>query len=92
VNLVYTDVAVEDLKRLKAFIADHPAELVGKIELLLEFPRLGTPVEMAPTPESLRDMIFGKYVIPTWDITFNIDDKLQPTMPLLSSEESHGCH
>jgi plasmid stabilization system protein ParE len=31
--------------------------------LLLEFPKLGTPVELAPTPESLRDMVFGKYVV-----------------------------
>ncbi|MBQ0753036.1 MAG: type II toxin-antitoxin system RelE/ParE family toxin [Gammaproteobacteria bacterium] len=70
-KLVYTDVAIEDLKRLREFIADHhppaasriAAELVSKIELLLEFPKLGSPVEMAPTPESIRDMVFGKYVV-----------------------------
>lgn len=68
-KLVYTDEAIEDLKRLREFIAIHnpsaagriAAELVGKIDLLPDFPNLGTPVEMAP--DSVRDMVFGKYVI-----------------------------
>lgn len=70
-KLVYTDEAIEDLKRLREFIAVHnpPAaariatELVGKIELLPDFPTMGTPVEMAPMPDSVRDMVFGKYVV-----------------------------
>lgn len=70
-KLVYTDVAIEDLKRLREFIAIHnpsaaariATELVGKIELLPDFPNIGTPVEMAPAPDSVRDMVFGKYVI-----------------------------
>ena len=70
-KLVYTDEAIEDLKRLRQFIAGHnpsaagrmAAELVGKIELLPDFPRMGTPVEMAPVPDSMRDMVFGKYVV-----------------------------
>lgn len=70
-KLVYTDEAIEDLKRLRKFIAVHnpPAaarvatELVGKIELLPDFPKMGTPVAMAPVPESVRDMVFGKYVV-----------------------------
>ncbi|OZT75451.1 type II toxin-antitoxin system RelE/ParE family toxin [Vreelandella boliviensis] len=70
-KLVYTDAAIEDLKRLREFIAVHnpPAatriatELVGKIELLPDFPKMGTPVEMAPVPDSVRDLVFGKYVI-----------------------------
>lgn len=37
------------------------SELVGKIDLLPDFPNIGTPVEMAP--DSVRDMVFGKYVI-----------------------------
>ena len=69
--LVYTDEAIEDLKRLREFIAVHnPAaatriatELVGKIGLLPDFPKMGTPVEMAPVPDSVRDMVFGKYVV-----------------------------
>jgi plasmid stabilization system protein ParE len=71
VKLVYTDEAVEDLKRLREFIAVHnpsaagriATELVSRIELLPDFPRMGTPVEMAPVPDSIRDMVFGKYVV-----------------------------
>ena len=70
-KLVYTDEAVEDLKRLREFIAVHnpsaagriATELVSKIELLPGFSRMGTPVEMAPVPDSIRDMVFGKYVV-----------------------------
>ena len=70
-KLVYTDEAIDDLKRLREFIAVHnptaatriASELVGKIELLPDFPKLGTPVEMAPVPDSVRAMIFGKYVV-----------------------------
>ena len=71
-KLVYTDEAIEDLKRLRDFIAVHnrPAaariatELVDKIELLPDFPKkVGAPVEMAPVPESIRDMFFGKNVV-----------------------------
>lgn len=67
-RLVYTDEAIDDLKRLREFIAVHnpsaaagiAAERVGKIELLPDFPRLGKPVEMAPVPDSVRDMVFSK--------------------------------
>jgi len=70
-KLVYTDVAIEDLKRLRAFIAIHnpsaanriATELVSKIKLLPDFPQLGTPVLNAPDPDSVRDMVFGKYVV-----------------------------
>jgi plasmid stabilization system protein ParE len=71
VKLVYTDEAIEDLQRLREFIAVHnpsaaariAAELVGKIELLPDSPKMGTPVEMAPVPDSVRDMVFGKYIV-----------------------------
>lgn len=70
-RLVYTDEAIDDLKRLREFVAVHTpsaaariaSELVGKIELLPDFPKMGTPVEMAPVPDSVRDMVFGKYVV-----------------------------
>lgn len=70
-KLVYTDEAIEDLKRLREFIAAHNPSaaariatgLVGKIELLPDFPKLGVPVELAPVPESVRDIVFGKYVV-----------------------------
>jgi len=71
VNLVYTDEAIEDLKRLREFIAVHnpsaagniAAELITKIELLPELPRMGSQVKLAPVPDSIRDMVFGKYVV-----------------------------
>jgi plasmid stabilization system protein ParE len=71
VKLVYTDEAIDDLKRLREFIAVHKptaaarvaAEPVSKIELLPDFPTMGTPVEMAPVPDSVRDVVFGKYVV-----------------------------
>ena len=70
-KLVYTDEAIDDLKRLREFIAVHnplaaarvATELVSKIELLPDCPKMGTPVEMAPVPDSVRDMVFGKYVV-----------------------------
>ncbi len=70
-NLVYTDEAIDDLKRIREFIAVHnpsaaariATELVGKIELLPDFPKMGAPVEIAPVPDSVRDMVFGKYVV-----------------------------
>ena len=70
-KLVYTDEAIDDLKRLREFIAVHSpsaaarvaTEMVSKIELLPDFPKIGTPVEMAPVPDSVRDMVFGKYVV-----------------------------
>ena len=70
-KLVYTDEAIDDLKRLREFVAVHnpsavariATELVSKIELLPDFPGMGTPVEMAPVPDSVRDMVFGKYVV-----------------------------
>jgi len=71
VKLVYTDEAIDDLKRLREFVAVHSpssaariaTELVGKIELLPDFPKMGAPVEMAPVPDSVRDMVFGKYIV-----------------------------
>jgi plasmid stabilization system protein ParE len=70
-KLVYSEEAVADLVRLRAFIAekDPPAaarvatELMARIENLRLFPTMGRPVESAPDPQAIRDAIFGKYVI-----------------------------
>lgn len=70
-RVVYTADAVEDLERLRAFIAEHDpaaagrvaAELVQRVEQLQAFPLMGRPVVWAPEPESLRDMVFGRYVV-----------------------------
>nr|WP_279307094.1 type II toxin-antitoxin system RelE/ParE family toxin [Marinobacter sp. BGYM27] len=69
--MVYTDEAIGDLNHLREFISVHDpsaagriaAELVGKIELLPDFPKMGAAVEMAPIPDSVRDMVFGRYVV-----------------------------
>lgn len=70
-KLVHTDNAIEDLERLREFIAVHnpslagkvATELVSKTELLPDFPGMGKTVEMAPVPDSIRHMVFGKYVV-----------------------------
>nr|MDQ2971816.1 type II toxin-antitoxin system RelE/ParE family toxin [Pseudomonadota bacterium] len=68
---VYTAVAIEDLIRLRAFIAEHDpavahsvgAELVKRIDALRSFPQMGKPVETAPDPQAIRDMVFGNYIV-----------------------------
>lgn len=70
-TLVYSEEAVADLLRLRAFIADKDplaaarvaSELITRIEKLRLFPSMGRAVELAPDPEAIRDAIFGKYVI-----------------------------
>ncbi len=70
-RLVYSEEAVADLDRLRTFIAekDPPAaarvaaELIARIENLRLFPTMGRSVALAPDPNSIRDAIFGKYVI-----------------------------
>jgi len=71
VKLVYTDEAIGDLKRRREFIPVYnleaavriATELVSKLELLPDFSKMVAPVEMAPTPDSVRDIVFGKYVV-----------------------------
>ena len=70
-RLVYTATAVADLTRLRAFIAEHDpgvarrigAQLLKRIEALRRFPLLGKAVAAAPDPETIRDMVFGKYIV-----------------------------
>ena len=69
-NLVYSAEAVDDLVRLREFIAaDNPqtanrisAELVARIEQLCAFPEMGRQVPQSPTT-SIRDFVFGKYIV-----------------------------
>lgn len=71
VKLVYTEDAVDDLKRLREFIAVHnptaahrvATELVDKIASLTAFPQRGVPVLLAPAPATIRDLVFSRYVI-----------------------------
>ena len=70
-RLIYTDVALQDLMRLRAFIAEKnpaAAEKIGKdlakrIEGLRHFPKMGRGVKNAPDPEVIRDFAFGNYVV-----------------------------
>lgn len=70
-RLIYTASAIDDLVRLRAFIAEHDpaaaqrigAELVKRISLLRDAPLIGRAVESAPDPQSVRDMVFGAYTV-----------------------------
>lgn len=70
-RLVYSENAVADLVRLRAFIAEKDplaaarvaAELLSRIENLCLFPEMGRAVDLAPTPKIIRDAILGKYII-----------------------------
>lgn len=70
-RLVYSREAVEDLVRLRAFIATHdPAaaariaeSLVTRIEQLASFPQMGVAVAAAAPPADIRDMVFGNHVV-----------------------------
>lgn len=70
-RLLYTAAAIDDLVRLRAFIAEHDpaaarrigAELVKRIDALRDAPLMGRKVEAAPDPLALRDMLFGDYIV-----------------------------
>ena len=73
-NLKFTPQAIEDLERLKAFIAEKDinaarrivGKLISKIEILLQQPRMGRVVQDL---EFCRDLIAQSYVI-----RYQIDD------------------
>ncbi|MET0049726.1 MAG: type II toxin-antitoxin system RelE/ParE family toxin [Candidatus Thiodiazotropha sp.] len=70
-RIEYTDVAIHDLIRLRAFIAEHnpqaankaAAKLTTGIRNLTRQPRLGHPVMDAPDPEKIRDLILPPYTV-----------------------------
>ena len=70
-RLIYSQEAVTDLVRLRAFIATHDpsaaariaADLVARIDHLCQFPEMGRSVAEAPQPDTVRDFTFGKYVV-----------------------------
>lgn len=70
-KLVYSEIAVKDLARLRRFIAEHNPQsaaqvarnLIDRVAALTEFPRMGTPVPGAPDPETLRELILDNYVV-----------------------------
>ena len=70
-NIVYTQEAIEDLVRLREFIATNnplaagriAAALLEGIERLRDFPEMGHPVALAPDPGSVRDLVIGDHVV-----------------------------
>ncbi|MFA7332026.1 MAG: type II toxin-antitoxin system RelE/ParE family toxin [Candidatus Delongbacteria bacterium] len=70
-RLIYSTNAVNDLIRLRSFIEEkNPTiaariaeELVKRIDALLQYPEMGHSVALAPEPNSIRDMVFGDYVV-----------------------------
>ena len=69
-RLLYSREAINDLIRLREFIAiKNPgaAQKVAKsirkgISQLKTFPYLGIEVELAPNPDMIRDLIIGNYI------------------------------
>lgn len=70
-RLIYSVEAVQDLVRLREFIAEkNPSaasriatELVTRINQLCLFPEMGRNVAQAPTPNAIRDFVFGNYIV-----------------------------
>lgn len=70
-RLIYSQEAVADLLRLRAFIAEHDraaaarvaTQLIERIENLCRFPQLGRSVAQAPVPDTVRDMAFGRCIV-----------------------------
>jgi plasmid stabilization system protein ParE len=80
-RLVYSEQAIGDLVRLRAFIArKNPsaagriaAELIARMDNLSRFPELGREVSHAPDPRAVRDAVFGNYIAryaPRPDVVF----------------------
>jgi plasmid stabilization system protein ParE len=70
-RIEYTDVAIQDLIRLRTFISKHnphaaqkaAGKLTTGIKSLARQPRLGHPVMEAPDPERIRDLILPPYIV-----------------------------
>lgn len=70
-KLIYSAEAVEDLARLRDFIARHnpqaaarvAKDLLKRIEQLRSFPLIGTDVPQAPVAGTIKDFVFGKYLV-----------------------------
>ncbi len=68
-KLQFSEAAVNDLVRLREFIAEYNPEaaqrvaqrLRGAIQRLVDMPQIGRPVD--DMPGEIREMIFGKYVV-----------------------------
>ena len=71
IQIIYTQEAIEDLQRLRNFIAkNNPVsaqriakELIKRIQTLQSMPMMGRAVPSAPNPDIIRDMIFENCTI-----------------------------
>jgi plasmid stabilization system protein ParE len=71
VKIIYSTNAVEDLIRLRKFIAEKDPsaaarvadDLVSRIINLSLFPEMGRSIAQAPEPNSVRESVFGKYIV-----------------------------
>ncbi len=69
-RISYTPESIDDLKRLRKFIAiKNPSaaqriatSIIKGISQLKTFPYLGSEVQQAPNPEIVRDLIIGNYI------------------------------
>lgn len=70
-KISYSPEAIEDLTRLREFIAVKSPlaaqrianELLVGIEKLKVFPKMGIAVTKAPKPEIIRDLFIGQYTV-----------------------------
>ena len=70
-KLIYSVEAVQDLVRLRQFIAEkNPSaaariatELIARIEQLCQFPEMGRNVAKAPTPNTIQDFVVGNFFV-----------------------------
>ena len=69
-RLIFSKTALDDLVRLRVFIADHnpvvaqkvSKRMRGAIKQPCDAPRIGRPVESG-MPGEMRELIFGCYVV-----------------------------
>ena len=70
-NILYAPEAIDDLNRLRTFIAEKnpnaaqrvAGELLEGISKLKIFPKMGIPVNRAPDPSVIRDLFIGSYTV-----------------------------
>mgnify|MGYP001546436695 CR=1 FL=1 len=67
-KLSFSELAVEDLSRLRKFVVDNHGDaqhvarqLIGSIRKLLFAPQIGRLI--SELPGEVREMVFGKYII-----------------------------
>ncbi len=70
-RLIYSVEAVQDLVRIREFIAEKnptaaariATELITRIEQLCQFPEMGRNVAQSPTTNAIQDFVFGNYIV-----------------------------